>query len=115
MNPTWEGHSIGHWEGDRLVVDTAGYNDRSWLSLSPIPHTEKLHTVERIRRPDYGHLEVEITMDDSEAFTGPWKRTFTATLARNRSPIFRSTRATNRRWRWWRERMQTHPLSWPRC
>jgi hypothetical protein len=51
------------------------------LSLSGIPPTEKLHTVERIRRPDYGHLEVEITMDDSEAFTAPWKRTFTATLA----------------------------------
>jgi len=81
MNPTWEGHSIGHWEGDTLVVDTAGYNDRSWLSLSGIPHTEKLHTLERIRRPDYGHIEVEITMDDSGAFTGPWKRTFTATIA----------------------------------
>jgi hypothetical protein len=80
-NPTWQGHSIGRWDGDTLVVDTTGYNDRSWLSLSGIPHTEKLHTVERIRRPDYGHIEVEITMDDSEAFTGPWKRTFTATLA----------------------------------
>jgi hypothetical protein len=80
-NPTWEGHSVAHWEGDTLVVDTASYNDRSWLSLSGIPHTERLHTVERIRRPDYGHLEIEITMDDSEAFTGPWKRTFAATLA----------------------------------
>lgn len=81
MNPTWEGHSIGHWEGDTLVIDTAGYNDKSWLSLSGIPHTEKLHTVEHIRRPDYGHIEVEIVMQDAEAFTGPWKRTFTATLA----------------------------------
>jgi hypothetical protein len=80
-NPTWQGHSIGSWDGDTLVIDTAGYNDKSWLSLSGIPHTEKLHTVERIRRPDYGHIEVEITMDDSGAFTGPWKRTFTATLA----------------------------------
>jgi len=80
-NPTWQGHSIGRWEGDTLVIDTTGYNDKSWLSLTGIPHTEKLHTVERIRRPDYGHIEVEITMDDSEAFTGPWKRTFTATLA----------------------------------
>jgi hypothetical protein len=81
LNPTWQGHSIGHWEGDTLVVDTAGYNDKAWLSLSGIPHTEKLHTVERIRRLDYGHLEDEITMEDSEAFTGPWKRTFRATLA----------------------------------
>ena len=80
-NPTWQGHSIGRWEGDTLVIDTTGYNDKSWLSLSGIPHTEKLHTVERIRRPDYGHIEVEITMDDSGAFTAPWKRTFSATLA----------------------------------
>jgi hypothetical protein len=81
MNPTWEGHSIGRWEGDTLVIDTAAYNDKSWLSLTGIPHTEKLHTIEHIRRPDYGHIEVEIVMEDPEAFTGPWKRTFTATLA----------------------------------
>ena len=80
-NPTWQGHSIGRWDGDTLVIDTTGYNDKAWLSLSGIPHTEKLHTVERIRRPDYAHIEVEITMEDADAFTGPWKRTFTATLA----------------------------------
>ena len=80
-NPTWQGHSIGKWEADTLVIDTTGFNDKAWLSLSGIPHTEKLHTIERIRRPDYGHIEVEITMEDSGAFTGPWKRTFTATLA----------------------------------
>ncbi len=81
LNPTWQGHSIGRWDRDTLVIDTTGYNDRGWLSLSGIPHTEKLHTVERIRRPDYGHIEVEITMEDPGAFTGPWKRTFTATRA----------------------------------
>jgi hypothetical protein len=80
-DPTWGGHSIGHWEGDTLVIDTSGYNDKSWLSLSGIPHTEKLRTVEHIRRPDYGHIKVEITMEDPGAFTAPWKRTFTATLA----------------------------------
>jgi hypothetical protein len=80
-NPTWQGHSVGRWEGDTLVVDTTGFNDKAWLSLSGIPHTEQLHVVERIRRPDYGHLEVEITMEDPETFTGKWTRTFTATLA----------------------------------
>jgi hypothetical protein len=80
-NPTWQGHSIGHWDGDTLVVDTTGFNDKAWLSLSGIPHSEKLHVMERIRRPDLGHLEVEITMEDADAFTGPWRRTFTATLA----------------------------------
>ena len=89
-NPTWQGHSIGHWEGDTLVVDTTGFNDRAWLSLSGIPHTEQLHTVERIRRPDYGHLEVEITMEDAETFTGSWKRTFTATLAPPEDEILES-------------------------
>jgi hypothetical protein len=79
--PTWQGHSIGHWEGDTLVVDTTGYNDKAWLSLSGIPHSEKLHTVERIRRLDFGHLEVEVTMEDPDTFSGPWKRTFAATLA----------------------------------
>jgi Carboxypeptidase regulatory-like domain len=80
-NPTWQGHSIGRWDGDTLVVDTTGFNDKAWLALSGIPHSEKLHTVERIRRLDLAHLQVEITMDDSEAFQGEWKRTFTATLA----------------------------------
>jgi hypothetical protein len=80
-HPTWQGHSIGGWEGDTLVIDTAGFNDKAWLSLSGIPHTEQLHVVERIRRLDYGHLEVDIRMEDSEAFSAPWRRTFTATLA----------------------------------
>jgi len=80
-DPTWSGHSIGHWDGDTFAIDTTGYNDKSWLSLSGIPHTEKLHTVERIRRLDLGHIEVEVSMEDSGAFTAPWKRTFTATLA----------------------------------
>ncbi len=80
-NPTWQGHSIGRWDSDTLVIDTTGYNDKSWLSLTGIPHTEQLHTVERIRRPDYGHIDVEITMNDQGAFTAPWKRTFIATLA----------------------------------
>jgi hypothetical protein len=80
-NPTWQGHSVGRWEKDTLVVDTTGFNDKAWLSLSGIPHSEKLHVVERIRRPDLGHLEIEITMEDADAFTQPWERNFTATLA----------------------------------
>src|SRR5439155_543208 len=54
-DPTWVGHSVGKWEGDTLVVDTIGYNDRSWLPTA-IPHTEKLHVIERYRRPDLAHL-----------------------------------------------------------
>src|SRR5262249_53112650 len=72
-NPTWIGHSIGHWEGDTLVVDTVGFNDRSWTDLNRgYPLTEKAHIFERFRRPDMGHLELEVTIDDPAAFKGPW-------------------------------------------
>ncbi len=71
VNPSWMGHSTGHWEGDVLVVDTVGFNDRSWLDV--YPHTEKLHVVTRYRRPDLGHLEILITVEDPETFARPWK------------------------------------------
>ena len=69
--PTWLGHSIAKWDGDTLVVDTAAFNDRSWLELSP--HTEKLHVTERWRRPELARLEKEFTIEDPETFTKPWK------------------------------------------
>src|SRR3989454_4265381 len=56
-NPTWYGHSIGRWDGDTLVVDTVGFNDKFWFDFSGHPHTEKLHTIERYTRTDLGHLE----------------------------------------------------------
>ena len=71
-NPDWMGHSIGHWEGDTLVVDTIGFNDRSWLDNVGHAHTERLHVTERIRRPDLGHLEIEFTIDDPGAYLKPW-------------------------------------------
>ena len=80
-SPTWGGHSIGRWEKDTLVIDTAGYNDKTWLSLTGIPHTEQLHTVTRIRRVNYGRIEIEVLMEDPGAFSGPWKRNWIATLA----------------------------------
>jgi hypothetical protein len=71
-NPSWMGHSIGHWEGDMLVVDTVGFNDRSWLDAQGHPHTEQMRVTERFRRPDLGHLEIEFTIDDPGAYTKPW-------------------------------------------
>lgn len=71
-NPTWMGHSIGHWEGDTLVVDTIGFNDKSWLDIMGHPHTETMHVTERISRPDLGHLNIEITLVDSETYVKPW-------------------------------------------
>lgn len=71
-NPAWLGYSIGHWDGDWFVVDTRGFNDKSWLDDSGRPHTEALHTIERFRRRDFGHMDVEITIDDPQAYTKPW-------------------------------------------
>jgi len=71
LDPSWMGHSVGRWEGDTLVQDTVGFNDRSWLRV--FPHTEMLHVTQRIRRPDLGHIEKEITIEDPGAFRKPWK------------------------------------------
>ena len=72
LDPTWYGDSRGRWEGDTLVVDTIGFNDRFWFDFAGHPHTEKLHVVERYRRPDLGHLEDEVTIDDPGAYTKPF-------------------------------------------
>ena len=72
LEPTWLGHSIAKWEGDTLVVDTVGFNDKSWLFLV-IPHTEMLQVTHRIRRPDLGHLEIETTYNDPGTFKTPPK------------------------------------------
>ncbi|MBV8903871.1 MAG: carboxypeptidase regulatory-like domain-containing protein [Acidobacteriia bacterium] len=71
-NPNWMGHSIGHWEGQTLVVDTIGFNDKSWLDAQGHPHTERLHVTERLHRPDLGHLEIEFTLEDPGAYTQLW-------------------------------------------
>ena len=72
VNPSYFGHSIGHWEGDTLVVDTIGFNERFWLHREGYPHTESLHLVERISRPVIGELHYEITIDDPATYTAPW-------------------------------------------
>jgi hypothetical protein len=69
--PTWMGDSIAHWEGDALVVDTTGFNDKTWLGYGGQPHSDQLHVIERIRRPDHDSLMVDITLDDPKAYTAP--------------------------------------------
>jgi hypothetical protein len=68
-NPTWWGHSVGHWEGDTLVVQLAGFNDRSWLDFSGHPHTEELRVTERFQRRDFGHMQLKVTLEDPKTFT----------------------------------------------
>ena len=82
LDPTWMGHSIAKWEGETLVVDTIGYNDKSWIAWpANLPHTEMLHVVERYRRPDLGHLLVDITFEDPGTFIKPLHRHMTWALA----------------------------------
>ena len=72
LEPTYMGHSIGKWDGDTLVVDTIGVNDKSLLDSEGHPHTDALHVVERIRRVDHDTLQFDFTFDDPKAYTKPW-------------------------------------------
>lgn len=80
--PTWWGHSIGWWEGDTLVVDTIGYNDKFWLDARGMPHTERGHTIERWTRLNYGTLALDFAFDDPGALSKPVQLKFTARLIR---------------------------------
>jgi hypothetical protein len=72
VNPTWMGEAIGKWEGNTLVVDTVGFNDKTWLDYAGHPHSDQLHLVERIQRPSHDTLVNDITIDDPKAYTKPW-------------------------------------------
>jgi hypothetical protein len=72
LNPTYLGHSVGHWEGDTLVVDVVGFNEATWVDYYGHPHTDMLHVVERISRPEKNTLHYEATIDDPGAYTRPW-------------------------------------------
>ncbi len=82
VEDTWLGDSIGHWEGDTLVVETVGQTDRSWLDESGIPHSKDMKVTERITRPDYGHLEITHIIDDPKTFSHPWTFTTHPSLLR---------------------------------
>jgi hypothetical protein len=71
-DPTWYGDSISNWDGDTLVVDTIGFNDKFWFDFAGHPHTEQLHIVERFRRPELGRLEFDVTITDPGAYTKPF-------------------------------------------
>jgi len=70
--PTWDGYSVGHWEGDTLVVETRGMNGLTWLDSNGHPLSDAMHLTEKFRRPDFGHMEIEITIDDPKNYTKPW-------------------------------------------
>ncbi|MBZ5674363.1 MAG: hypothetical protein LAP61_08975 [Acidobacteriia bacterium] len=81
--PSFKGYSVGHWEGDVLVVETTGYKDGLWLDLKGDPLTDEARTIERIRRPNFGSLEVQFTVNDPKAYTKPWSATRYLKIALN--------------------------------
>jgi len=71
-NLTWQGYSVGHWDRDTLVIETAGFNGREWLDMAGHPETEAMHLIERFTRRDIGHMDVQFIMDDPTAYAKPW-------------------------------------------
>lgn len=72
LNPTWMGHSVGHWEGDTLVVEAVGFNEKTWIDMVGDPHTDELRVTERFTRTDLYTLHYEATIDDPGAYARPW-------------------------------------------
>jgi hypothetical protein len=84
VNPTWYGDSIGRWDGDTLVVDTVGFNDRTWLDAAGHPHTDQLHVIERYKRPDANTLLREVTVEDPGDYAKPFTMEGSYKLAPNK-------------------------------
>lgn len=78
--PAWMGYSVGKWDGNTLVVESNGYTDRSWLDGMGHPRSEATRITERMRRRDFGHMEVDVTIDDSKSYTKPFSIRYTQTL-----------------------------------
>jgi hypothetical protein len=74
--PSYYGDSVGHWEGDTLVIDTVGFNEKFWMSRDGLPHTDRLHLTERFSRLDARTLKYEVTIEDPGAYTAPWSSGF---------------------------------------
>ena len=71
-NPAWQGYSVGRWDGDTLVVDSAGFNDKTWLDMAGHPASDALHVTERFTRRDLGHMDLAITINDPKSYSKPW-------------------------------------------
>jgi hypothetical protein len=80
VQPSWLGYSAGKWDHDTLVVESAGFNDKTWLDVTGHPHSEALHMLERYHRRDFGHMDVEVTFDDPQMYVKPFTIKFTYDL-----------------------------------
>ena len=81
--PSWNGYSSGHWEGDTLVVQSNGYRDGTWIDLNGNPMTEAAKVTERFRRLNYGNMQIQVTVDDPKAYTRPWTITLNQYIVLN--------------------------------
>jgi len=72
LDPSWMGNSVGWWEGNTLVIDSVGFNDKTWIDRAGLPHSDQLHVIERVTRPEHDKLRVDITVDDPKTYTRTW-------------------------------------------
>ena len=105
LRPTWLGDSVGRWEGDTLVVDTVGFNDKTWLYYAMEPHSEDLHVVERIRLPAPGLMEIQTVVEDRQALTSPYTftRYYKRTGAERPEHLCNEEPGEQREWSGWRK------------
>ena len=79
-NPTWLGYSVGKWDGDAFEIQTSGFKDKGWLDNNGHPGSDALHVTERLHRKDFGHMDVQVTINDPKAYAMPWTATLPLTL-----------------------------------
>jgi hypothetical protein len=97
LEPTWRGTSVGRWEGDTLVIETAGFNGRTWLDTAQHLHSDQLRVTERMRRVDFDHIEYEVTMEDPKYYAKPIKNTRTFVLMKPGQELFEYSCTENNR------------------
>jgi hypothetical protein len=93
MGPRWDGWAVGHWEGDSLVVESTGFEERSWLDGNGWPHSQDMKLREVFRHPDATTLELTMTIDDPQTYTPPWvgnKQVFNLQLPKDRTVLYES-------------------------
>jgi hypothetical protein len=103
LEPSYYGHSIGHWEGDTIVVDTIGFNEKFWMDREGTPHTEELHLIERFTRTDFNTLKCEVTIDDPGATLPRGRPAFSFAGRAVSRPSNISARTTTRPRNFWSE------------
>jgi len=97
LEPSWRGTSVGHWDGDTLVIDTTGFNGRTWLDTAQHPHSDQLRVTERMTRPDYDHINYEITMEDPKFYSKPLKNTRVFVLMKPGQELYEYSCSENNR------------------